>query len=98
MYKSRTFRQSRPFALSLAHLDKPGSDSIFRLAALKYPKGIGCDFAGRILGKGTEVKDLQIGAEVMGMTFNPVSPAPVPRLLLEAHSFANSSAASTTAR
>ncbi|BGO94595.1 hypothetical protein NBRC10512_004977 [Rhodotorula toruloides] len=45
---------------------------IFRLAALKYPKGIGCDFAGRILGKGTEVKDLQIGAEVMGMTFNPL--------------------------
>lgn len=53
----------------------PAAHSIFRLAALKYPKGIGCDFAGRVLGKGKEVKDLQIGAEVMGLTFNPVRPA-----------------------
>lgn len=48
--------------------------SIFRLAALSYPKGLGCDFAGRILGKGTEIKDLPMGADVMGVTMSPVSP------------------------
>lgn len=47
---------------------------IFRLPALAYPKGLGCDFAGRVLGRGTEVKDLPIGAEVMGVTLSPVRP------------------------
>ncbi|BGP52732.1 hypothetical protein JCM8202v2_000288 [Rhodotorula sphaerocarpa] len=46
---------------------------IFRLAALSYPKGLGCDFAGRILGKGTEVKDLPMGADVMGVTMSPLA-------------------------
>ncbi|GAA5866292.1 hypothetical protein JCM3774_006605 [Rhodotorula dairenensis] len=46
---------------------------IFRLPALAYPKGLGCDFAGRVLGRGTEVKDLPIGAEVMGVTLSPLA-------------------------
>ncbi|BGP36473.1 hypothetical protein JCM10450v2_000373 [Rhodotorula kratochvilovae] len=48
---------------------------IFRLPALSYPHGIGCDFAGVVLGRGEEVKDLPIGTEVMGVTMNPLANA-----------------------
>ncbi|GAA5856339.1 hypothetical protein JCM8547_000878 [Rhodosporidiobolus lusitaniae] len=47
---------------------------IFRLPALSYPKGIGCDFAGVILGKGKNVKgEFPIGGEVMGVTMAPLA-------------------------
>ncbi|GAA6022209.1 hypothetical protein JCM10207_003943 [Rhodosporidiobolus poonsookiae] len=47
--------------------------SIFRLPALSYPKGMGNDFAGRILGKGKDVKDFPVGSEVMGVSMNPLA-------------------------
>ncbi|CEQ38847.1 SPOSA6832_00322 [Sporobolomyces salmonicolor] len=45
---------------------------IFRLPALKYPKGLAEDFSGTVLAKGSDVKDLQVGTEIMGMSFNPL--------------------------
>ncbi|GAA6053460.1 hypothetical protein JCM3770_005176 [Rhodotorula araucariae] len=49
--------------------------SIFRLPALSYPHGLGCDFAGVVLGRGKDVKDLPIGSQVMGVTLNPLADA-----------------------
>ncbi|GAA6035907.1 hypothetical protein JCM8097_005156 [Rhodosporidiobolus ruineniae] len=56
-----------PVDVQLANL------SIFRLPALAYPKGMGCDFAGRVLGKGKDVKDFPVGAEVMGVSMAPLA-------------------------
>ncbi|GJN92221.1 hypothetical protein Rhopal_005251-T1 [Rhodotorula paludigena] len=46
---------------------------IFRLPALSYPRGIGCDFAGVVLAKGKDVKDLEMGAQVMGVSMAPLA-------------------------
>ncbi|BGP12499.1 hypothetical protein JCM10213_006936 [Rhodosporidiobolus nylandii] len=46
---------------------------LFRLPSLGHPKAMGSDFAGRILGKGKDVKDFQVGSEVMGFTMNPLA-------------------------
>lgn len=47
--------------------------SLFRLAALSYPKALGCDFSGRVTAKGSGVADLEVGDEVFGLNFAAVS-------------------------
>jgi NADPH:quinone reductase-like Zn-dependent oxidoreductase len=47
---------------------------IFRLPSFKNStRGLGKDFVGKLLAKGTNVKEYEIGDELMGVTFNPVS-------------------------
>ncbi|KPV78218.1 uncharacterized protein RHOBADRAFT_50712 [Rhodotorula graminis WP1] len=47
--------------------------AIFRLPALAGPHGIGCDFAGTVLGRGKDANEFEVGAEVMGVTVNPLA-------------------------
>ncbi|GAA5907775.1 hypothetical protein JCM8208_005515 [Rhodotorula glutinis] len=56
-----------PFDAQLRNL------AIFRLPALAGPHGIGCDFAGTVLGRGKDATEFEIGAEVMGVTVNPLA-------------------------
>lgn len=49
--------------------------SIFRIPSLgSNPRGLGKDFVGKLLAKGSNVKrdDLKIGDELFGVTMNPV--------------------------
>jgi len=74
----------RVYAASLNPVDAQLRNlAIFRLPALAGPHGIGCDFAGTVLGRGKDASEFEIGAEVMGVTVNPVSPVlpppPLPR-------------------
>ncbi|KAL8283659.1 hypothetical protein RQP46_005454 [Phenoliferia psychrophenolica] len=41
---------------------------IFKLAALSYPKGLGADFSGRVVAKGSAVS-FDVGDEVFGLCF-----------------------------
>lgn len=67
------------YAAALNPLDSQLANlALFRLPALASPHGIGCDFSGVVLARGTQVTNLSIGAQVMGVTVNPVStPAPL---------------------
>ncbi|GAA6064349.1 hypothetical protein JCM10212_004675 [Sporobolomyces blumeae] len=51
--------------------------SIFRLAALKGHHGLGKDFVGTVLAKGSAVTDdaYDVGNVIMGMSFNPLGDA-----------------------
>ncbi|GAA5838599.1 hypothetical protein JCM9279_003290 [Rhodotorula babjevae] len=47
--------------------------AIFRLPALAGPHGLGCDFAGTVVGRGKDASDFEVGADVMGVTANPLA-------------------------
>lgn len=45
---------------------------IFKLAALSYLKGIGSDYAGKIIAKGSGVTRFKVGDEVLGCSLAAV--------------------------
>ncbi|TNY23206.1 chaperonin 10-like protein [Rhodotorula diobovata] len=62
------------YAAALNPLDSQLANlALFRLPALASPHGIGCDFSGVVLARGTQVTNLSIGAQVMGVTVNPLA-------------------------